>query len=221
MTQIKGLLFDLDGVIVDTAKYHYLAWKELADELGITFTLEDNERLKGVSRDRSFEIILEIGNVEMELEKRKELCEKKNNLYLTYINKMTEEEILPGVNTFLQDAKQKGFLIGLGSASKNSMLILEKLKLVQIFDVIVDGMKVSKAKPDPEVFTLGASLLKLDNQECLVFEDATAGIEAAHKGGMKAVGIGSKELLPEAEINIKGFADVTITDILEAIEKAV
>ncbi|MFW5632016.1 MAG: beta-phosphoglucomutase [Acetivibrio ethanolgignens] len=212
----KGLLFDLDGVIVDTAKYHYLAWKEIADELGIDFTEQDNERLKGVSRMQSFEIVLEVGGKTMSREEKEQYCEKKNEVYLTYIRKLKESEILPGIRAFLEDVKEKGYKIALGSASKNSRLILDRLHLTEIFDEIIDGTKTSKAKPDPEVFVLGAKALGFACEECIVFEDAKAGIEAAHAGGMQAVGIGSRSRLPEADFNIPGFADMEI----EAIEKA-
>lgn len=209
----KGLLFDLDGVIVDTAKYHYLAWKQLAKELEIDFTHEDNERLKGVSRNRSFEIILEIGGVSMPLAEQEEYCSRKNAVYLEYIEKLTKEEILPGVVDFLLDAKDKGYKVALGSASKNSVFILERLGIIELFDVIVDGTKVSKAKPDPEVFTKGAEELGLAYSECIVFEDATAGVEAAHLAGMKAIGIGSADLLPEADLHIQGFEGIHIEEI--------
>lgn len=214
----KGLLFDLDGVIVDTAKYHYLAWKEIAGELGINFTEQDNERLKGVSRMRSFEIVLEVGGKTMSQEEKEHYCEKKNEVYLTYIHKLEESEILPGVREFLEDVKKKGYKIALGSASKNSRLILDRLHLTEIFDEIIDGTKTSKAKPDPEVFVLGAKALGFDCGECIVFEDATAGIEAAHAGGMQAVGIGSKDRLPEADFNIPGFADIRIEEIEGALK---
>lgn len=211
---MKGLLFDLDGVIVDTAKYHFLAWKDLAEELGIEFTLEDNERLKGVSRVRSFQIILEIGNVTMPEDEQERYCTKKNDQYVQYIGALTKDDILPGVYEFLLDVKEKGYKIGLGSASKNAKFILERLELVDLFDVLVDGTKVSKAKPDPEVFTNGADGLDLSYEECIVFEDAVAGIEAAHNAGMKAVGVGSKALLPEADMNIDSFSGLTI-EIIE------
>lgn len=214
---IKGLLFDLDGVIVDTAKYHYLAWKELAEELGIEFTKKDNELLKGVSRVRSFEIILELGGVTMSKEQQEFYCTKKNNVYLEYIKKMEADEILPGVSKFLTEARNKGYKIALGSASKNAPLILDNLGLTSMFDVLIDGTKVSKAKPDPEVFALGAKELGLANDECIVFEDAAAGIEAAHNAGMLGVGIGTPENLPEADMHMPGFENVTIESILEQL----
>lgn len=214
----RGLLFDLDGVIVDTAKYHYLAWREIARELGIDFTEKDNERLKGVSRMRSFEIVLEVGGKTMSQEEKERYCEKKNEVYLTYIQKLKEDEILPGVRVFLEDVKKKGYKIALGSASKNSRLILDRLQLTDTFDEIIDGTKTSKAKPDPEVFVLGAKALGFDCSECIVFEDAVAGIEAAHAGRMQAVGIGSRDRLPEADYNIPGFLGIEIEEIEKALE---
>lgn len=213
--EYKGLLFDLDGVLADTAKYHFLAWREIAGELGIEFTIKDNERLKGVSRERSFEIVLEVGNKTMAKEEQKKYCERKNERYLSYIQKMEEDEILPGVREFLEDARKKGYLISLGSASKNSALILDRLNITHYFDAVIDGTKVTKAKPDPEVFVKGAEALGLPCNSCIVFEDAEAGIEAAHRGGMKAIGVGTKENLPEADIVIPGFLGLTVDDILK------
>lgn len=213
--EYKGLLFDLDGVLADTAKYHFLAWREIAGELGIEFTIKDNERLKGVSRERSFEIVLEVGNKTMAKEEQKKYCERKNERYLSYIQKMEADEILPGVREFLEDARKKGYLISLGSASKNSALILDRLNITHYFDAVIDGTKVTKAKPDPEVFVKGAETLGLPCNSCIVFEDAEAGIEAAHRGGMKAIGVGTKENLPEADIVIPGFLGLTVDDILK------
>lgn len=210
----QGLLFDLDGVLVDTAKYHYLAWKDLANTMGIPFTVEDNERLKGVSRMRSLEIILEIGNRTLPEEEKGALCAKKNGAYLEYIYKLSQEELLPGVREFLTDAKQRGYKIALGSASKNSMLILERLGIASLFDAIIDGTKVSKAKPDPEVFAKGAEALDLPCESCIVFEDAVAGIQAAHNAGMKAVGVGTRDRLPEADYVISGFDGLTVENLL-------
>lgn len=213
----KGLLFDLDGVIVDTAKYHFLAWKQLADELGINFTIEDNERLKGVSRMASFEIILEIGGRTMTQEEKEANCAKKNAIYVDYIKKLDKSEILPGVETFLTDARAKGYKTALGSASKNSRLILERLEITGLFDEIIDGTRVSKAKPDPEVFVKGAESLGLAERDCIVFEDAVAGVQAAHNGCMKAVGVGSPEILREADCVIPGFDGLVIDDIVKKI----
>ena len=160
MNKIKAFIFDLDGVIVDTAKYHYLAWKDLANSLGFDFTENDNERLKGVSRVRSLEILLEIGGKEFDEQTKVELAARKNNQYVGLISKMTPREILPGATNFLQSAKEAGIKIVLGSASKNAPLILEKIELDHFFDAVIDGNKVSRAKPDPEVFLKGAEAVK-------------------------------------------------------------
>lgn len=205
MTKIKACIFDLDGVIVDTAKYHYVAWKKLANEMGFDFTLEDNERLKGVSRVRSLEILLAIGKIEKTEEEKLALATKKNENYLTYILTMGPEEILPGTTEFLDTLKKEGIKIALGSASKNAMTILDKLQLTSYFEVIIDGTKVSKAKPDPEVFIKGAQALGVQPQECVVFEDAEAGVEAAIAGGMKCVGIGEASVLNKADFVVDGL----------------
>jgi beta-phosphoglucomutase len=203
--KIKACLFDLDGVIVDTAKYHFIAWKEMAAELGFDFTEKQNELLKGVSRTRSLEILLDIGKIYKTEVEKLALAEKKNQCYLEYVNQMNEEEILPGVTRFLDDLRSNGILIALGSASKNAPLILDRIRLKEKFDVIVDGNSVAKAKPDPEVFLKGAELLKIEPKNCLVFEDAQAGIEAALNGGMKVIGIGSPDDLSLADHCIPGF----------------
>ncbi|RLD49259.1 MAG: beta-phosphoglucomutase [Bacteroidetes bacterium] len=214
---IKGCIFDLDGVIVDTAKYHYLAWKELAESLGFAFTEKDNERLKGVSRMRSLDILLEIGGKQLDDETKLKFAENKNKKYLEYILKMTPDEILPGIINFLEDLRSKNIKIALGSASKNAMTILNQLNLTNYFNAVIDGTKVSNAKPDPEVFLKGAEALNLKPEECLVFEDAEAGIEAAINGGFKCVGIGSPENLSKANYIMSGFEDITFDKIIELI----
>ena len=213
-----GFLFDLDGVIVDTAKYHFLAWKDLAEELGIPFTLKDNERLKGVSRMASFEVILEIGNRQMSLEEKQAYCTRKNGVYLSYIDKLRKDEVLPGAREFLEACRAAGIPVALGSASKNSRKILDKLELTHLFDAIIDGTVVSAAKPDPEVFLKGAEALGLPYKQCVVFEDSFAGVDAAHRGNMKAVGVGRREDLPEADTWITGFAGLTPEDILQMLK---
>ncbi|MCU4177496.1 beta-phosphoglucomutase [Carboxylicivirga sp. N1Y90] len=205
MGQIKACLFDLDGVIVDTAKYHYIAWKALANELGFDFTELDNERLKGVSRMASLNILLEIGGVTLSDEEKKRLAEKKNENYRTYILEMKPDEILDGAESFLKELKAKNIRIALGSASKNAMTILERLELTHLFEAIIDGTKVSEAKPDPEVFLKGADALNVEPEECVVFEDAEAGVEAALAGKMRCVGIGSPKVLGKANIVIDGL----------------
>lgn len=215
----KALLFDLDGVLVDTAKYHFAAWKELADELGIPFSERNNERFKGVSRTRCMEILLELGGRTMREDEQIFYCNKKNQTYVDYIRNMGEDEVLPGVKEFLRGAKARGYAIALGSASKNSGLILERLRLTEFFDAIVDGTKVGRAKPDPEVFLRGAAELGVPPQECIVFEDAVAGIRAAHAGGMQAVGIGNRQALPEADLHLPDFSSVTIEDVENGLVK--
>jgi beta-phosphoglucomutase len=206
--KIKACLFDLDGVIVDTAKYHFIAWKEMAAELCFDFTEAENELLKGVSRMRSLDILLGIGKITKTDSEKHALAEKKNQRYLEYVHQMTEKEILPGVTRFLIDLRNHGILIALGSASKNAPLILERIQLSDQFDAIVDGNAVSKAKPDPEVFLRCAELLKVKPAECLVLEDAQAGIEAARNGGMNVIGIGSPNHLSGADQIIPGFENL-------------
>jgi beta-phosphoglucomutase len=210
MSTITACLFDLDGVIVDTAVYHYQAWKRLAAELGFDFTEHDNERLKGVSRMRSLEIILEIGGVTKTEAEKEELATRKNNWYVDMINRMTPAEVLPGAKEFLEACRAAGIKTALGSASKNSMTILNKIDMAHYFDAIVDGNKVSKAKPDPEVFLKGAEELNEPAGNCVVFEDAIAGVEAAINAHMKVVGIGSPDVLKGANLVVSGLNEMTI-----------
>ena len=212
--QIKACLFDLDGVVVNTAKYHYLAWKKIATDLGFEFSELDNERLKGISRTESLDLLLEIGNLKLDPETKNELAEIKNNFYVSSIQKMNSDEILPGVIRFLNELHDGGILIALGSASKNAMTILNKINILQLFDVIIDGNKVSKAKPDPEVFIKGAAELGVEPQYCLVFEDAQAGIEAARNGGMNTIGVGEPENLKNADFVIPGFETITLDQLI-------
>ena len=207
---MKAFIFDLDGVIVDTAKYHYLAWKNIASELGFNFTEEQNEQLKGVSRVRSLEILLNIGKVKLSEEKKEELLLEKNNEYLEYVNKMNSDEILPGIVELLDFLEYQKIQFALGSASKNAPLILKKVGLYNKFSAIVDGNDVSKAKPDPEVFLIAAEKLNADPQDCFVIEDALAGIQAANFAGMTSVAIGDKKLLYEADYNLANTEELSI-----------
>lgn len=211
--KIKACLFDLDGVIVDTAKYHFLAWKELAADLGFEFTEEHNERLKGVSRMASLDILLEIGGKNVRQEEKERMASSKNERYVSLIKKMTPDEILPGVIRFLNELKNAGIKTAIGSASKNAPLILKRLKLDSYFDAIIDGNKVSHAKPDPEVFLKGAEALGLEPSECVVFEDAAAGVEAALNGNMKCIGIGEKTVLAKANKVIPGFENFSLENL--------
>ncbi len=209
MKKDKTFIFDLDGVIVDTAKYHFLAWKKLADELGIDFTHEHNEQLKGVSRIRSLEIILELGKKEVSKADFEMLLTRKNEDYLRYIEKMDENEILVGVLDTLNFVRANGWKIVLGSASKNARPILEKTGLLSYFDAVVDGNDVSKAKPDPEVFVIGAEKVNTKPENCIVFEDSVAGIQAANRAGMTSIGIGNKEILYQAKYVFRDFTEIS------------
>lgn len=203
-----GIIFDLDGVIVDTAKYHFLAWKNLADNLGFEFTEAHNELLKGVSRVRSLEILLDIGKVNLSEEKKQEILVSKNEDYLGYIIKMGPEEILPGVSELLDTLDDLGIKYVLGSASKNAPLILKQVNLLNRFLGIVDGNSVSNAKPDPEVFLIGAKKLNLSPENCIVFEDAIAGVEAANRANMTSVGIGDENVLNNADYNFNNLTEI-------------
>ncbi|RRJ63569.1 beta-phosphoglucomutase [Paenibacillus oralis] len=210
MDSIKACLFDLDGVLVDTAKYHFLAWKRLAAELGFEFTAQDNEKLKGVSRMASLDILLKVGGLELEDGVKRELAERKNGWYVEYISKMDAAEILPGALGFLKQCRELGLKTALGSASKNAPIILRNTGLAPYFDVIIDGTRTSSAKPDPEVFLLGAEELGVPPEACVVFEDAEAGIEAARRAGMRCVGIGSPDTLGAADLVVPSLGDVSL-----------
>ncbi|WP_439151345.1 beta-phosphoglucomutase [Winogradskyella sp.] len=205
----KGFIFDLDGVIVDTAKYHFLAWKKLASSLDIDFTEEENEQLKGVSRVRSLEKILSWGNKTISEDKFKKLMSDKNEDYLSYIAKMDESEILPDVPKILDYLIVNSQPIALGSASKNARIILERVDLKKKFDAIVDGNDVSKAKPDPEVFLIAAKLLDIEPKNCIVFEDSVAGVTAANTANMISIGIGSEDVLGHADYIFKDFTEIS------------
>ncbi len=212
----KAFIFDLDGVIVDTAKYHFMAWQKIAAELDIAFTPEHNEKLKGVSRVRSLDIILELGQISATQEDKNHWLRQKNEDYLSYIDNMNRDEILPGVEMTLQYLREHGQKIALGSASKNARPILEKVHLLQYFDAIVDGNDVTNAKPDPEVFVQAARLLGTDATQSVVFEDSEAGIEAANIAGMVSVGIGDANILSRAQYTFPDFIhiDASFLDML-------
>ncbi len=209
MTPFKAAIFDLDGVIVDTARFHFLAWKRLAEELGFSFTQRDNERQKGVSRMESLEVLLEVGGITgLSPERKEELATKKNEWYKEFLYEMTPAELLPGAKDFLEYLRLRGVRIALASASKNAPIILEKLNITKLFDAIIDGNSVSKAKPDPEVFLQAAERLGIPASQCIVFEDAQAGVEGAKRAGMRVVGIGEREILKKAEIVVSGFPEL-------------
>jgi beta-phosphoglucomutase len=201
----KAFIFDLDGVIVDTAKYHFLAWEKLANQLGINFTHEHNEELKGVSRVRSLDLILALGNITASQEDKNKWLIQKNEDYLSYLVDMDEREILPGVVKVLEYLKNNNQAIALGSASKNARPILQKTNIMHFFDAIVDGNDVSNAKPDPEVFLQATRKLGIINENAIVFEDSVAGIQAANIANMTSIGIGDLSVLHEAKYNFKDF----------------
>jgi len=214
MSKIEALIFDLDGVLVNTAKYHYKAWRALANSLGFDFTEKDNERIKGFSRIRSLEMLLEMGRYEATEEQKLEFTARKNKQYVEFISKIDESEILPGVIQFLESSKSAGLKMALGSGSKNAPLILEKTGLEHFFDAVIDGNKIVKAKPDPEVFLKGAAALSIDPKNCVVFEDAAAGIKAAKHAQMKTIGIGSPDFLGDADVVVPGFDGLTLDELL-------
>ncbi len=217
--QTTACIFDLDGVIVDTARYHFLAWKKLTEQLGIHFTEEDNERLKGVSRMASLEIILEIGKVKANEDQKHEYATRKNNWYVDYISKMTPGEILPGSLTFIREIRNAGIRVAIGSASKNTPMILERVGISNLFDAVADGNIVKKAKPDPEVFLKAAGMVQAKPGQCVVFEDAVAGIQAALNAGMMCVGIGSPEILKEAHFVVSGLNEMNLMKLKELENK--
>jgi beta-phosphoglucomutase len=210
---IKACIFDLDGVIIDTAKYHFLAWKRLAGELGVNLTEIENEQLKGVSRMRSLEIILELGGIQKSVEEMNALAAKKNEWFVEYIRKIKPEEMYPGVRELIQGIRSKKVGVALASSSKNAEMVIELLDLRKEFDAIVDGTMIVHSKPDPEIFLLAASKLGVPPSASLVFEDAEAGVEAACRAGMKSVGIGSPDLLGKATIVIKHTADFDLKNL--------
>jgi len=215
----KGFIFDLDGVIVDTAKYHFLAWQKLAKSIGIDFSHEQNEQLKGVSRVKSLEKILAWGNKTISEDKFNALMASKNDDYLSFIAKMNHDEILPDVPKVLNYLKEQDQPISLGSASKNARQILEKVDLLKQFDAIVDGNDVSKAKPDPEVFLIAAKALNIKPEDCIVFEDSVAGVQAANTANMISIGIGEENVLHEADYVFSNFTEIDTAFIDKLIKR--
>ncbi len=216
-TQIKAVIFDLDGVIVDTAKYHYEAWKGLALQLGIEFTEEENENLKGMSRMDSLNHILSLGGMEnMKEDDKRKLAASKNIHYLELIQDLDASEILPGTLDWIRQCKENEIKISLGSASKNARRILDSLDLTQHFDAIIDGTNTTKTKPDPQVFDLAAAALDCKPDQCLVIEDAFKGLQACKTGGYYSIGIGDPEILHIADINLNSLSDEDM-NILEQL----
>lgn len=204
----KGIIFDLDGVICFTDQYHYQAWKMLADEIGVYFDQIINNRLRGVSRMESLDIILEsAGRVYSDSEKQA-LAEKKNRLYIEFLQKMSPADLKNEVKETLEKLRKAGYKLAIGSSSKNAKLILERLGLSTFFDAVSDGTNIMHSKPDPEVFIKAAEYLKLDPKECLVVEDALAGISAAVLGGFDSAGIGEAASHEKVTYPIDGFSQL-------------
>ncbi len=212
----KGFAFDLDGVITDTAKFHYVAWKELADSIGITIDLQFNEQLKGISRVDSLERILAYGGKENDYtaEQKEEMAADKNANYVKLLDDLSPADLLPGVKAFLDAAKEMNVPCSLASASKNAPFILKKLGVYDYFDAIVDPATLKKGKPDPEIFVRAAELIHIDPSEAVGFEDAQAGIEGIKGAGMYAVGVEGNEPLTEADMTIKSFEELNVSDLL-------
>lgn len=215
---IRAFIFDLDGVLTDTAEYHYRGWKRLADEEGLPFTRADNEHLRGISRRESLMLILK-GRVYPE-EKIQAMMARKNNYYLEFIKEISPREVLPGAKELLEEIRTAGYKAGLGSASKNAGEVLDRLGLRHLLDAISDGHSVEKQKPAPDLFLHAATQLGLSPAECVVVEDAAAGIEAAHTGGFRAVGLGPRERVGAAEAVFSDLDGVHLADLLRALGAA-
>lgn len=214
-TVIRACIFDLDGVIVDTAHYHFLAWRRLARELGFDLTAEQNERLKGVSRMHSLDILLELGNRSLPIEEKERLASKKNGWFVEYLEQMKPDEVFPGVLDLIWKLKRRGIRIALASSSKNARRVVQLLGIEDYFQAIVDGNMITHSKPDPEIFLLAANKLSVTPRECLVFEDAEAGVDAAIAAGMKCVGVGSAQQLQKAEMVIPKTGDFNVSALKE------
>lgn len=214
---IKGFIFDLDGVLTDTAEYHYLAWKKLADRLGIQLDRKMNEQLKGISRMDSLDRILAIGN-QMDrytLEEKEKLADEKNEDYKELILEVTPNDLLPGIANLLADLRAKDIRLALASASKNGPVIMERLGIADMFDTVVDPATLAKGKPDPEIFIKGAQQLKLKPIECVGVEDAQAGIKSINAAGIFSVGVGTKEMMKEADYAVTSTQELKLEEILK------
>jgi beta-phosphoglucomutase len=218
---IQAFIFDLDGVITDTAEYHYLAWKVLGEELGIPFTREFNEELKGVSRMDSLEKILVLGNRQNDfsMEDKEALATKKNEHYVRLIANISPDDILPGIKDLIAEIKKNGYRLGLASVSKNAFTVMDSLGLRQEFDVIVDAATIKKGKPDPEIFLTAAKLLNVDPSACIGIEDAAAGVESIKDAGMFAVGVGSVDSLAKADIIYSSTEQLSLSSIMTAYQE--
>jgi beta-phosphoglucomutase len=213
MGKIQAVIFDLDGVIVDTAQFHFIAWKELAAEWSYTLTPEDNEKLKGVSRMDSVNKIAQWANVQTKPEQLLDIAHRKNEIYLRFCNQLTPQHVLPGISSLINTLKANGVFISLGSASKNARFVLDKLGLLGVFDVVVDGNDVSKSKPNPEVFLKAAQRMGVSPEHCVVLEDAPAGIEAALAANMKVIGLGDAIELQKAHLVLENTINLSLVQL--------
>ena len=210
----RAFIFDLDGVITETSEYHYMAWKTVCKKIGYDLTRKKNEELKGVNRKKCLDMIMEWGNIRLSEKEIESLLETKNNIYKDYIKDLNENDVCEGVLNFINDAIKNNIKIALYSASRNAKRILCQLKIIDLFTVIIDGNNVSNAKPDPEGFKIAADLTKTSTKDCVVFEDSISGIEGANKLNMYTVGIGSRDVLKNADVVYKGFKNLNIKDII-------
>jgi beta-phosphoglucomutase len=218
---LQAFIFDLDGVITDTAEYHYLAWKALGEELGIPFTREFNEELKGVSRMDSLEKILALGSRgnDFSLEEKEALATKKNEHYVRLIANISPDDILPGIKDLITEIKAKGYRLGLASVSKNAFTVMDSLGLKGEFDIIVDAATIAKGKPNPEIFLTAAKLLNVDPSACIGIEDAAAGVDSIKDAGMFAVGVGSETSLAKADIIYSSTEQLSLLNIMKVYQK--
>lgn len=196
---MKAVLFDLDGVVVYTDAYHYRGWKRLADEEGLKFEESLNDQLRGVSRMASLQIILDFNNVDFPEDRKRAMADRKNEYYKEMLQEIDESALVAGALDFIREIRRRGIRTGLGSSSRNAVTVLNALEIADLFEVIVTGVDITRSKPDPEIFLLGAQRLGLEPRDCVVFEDAVSGVEAAKAGGMISVGFGPTEGLAEAE----------------------
>lgn len=211
---IKAVIFDLDGVIVSTDECHYMAWKKMSDEEGIYFDKEINNRLRGVSRMASLEIILERAEKAYSDAEKNEMAERKNNYYKEFITKLTPDDILPGVMKTLEELKQKGIKIAIGSSSKNTPIILSRIGLDGYFDAVSDGNNITHSKPDPEVFSKAAEMLGIAPENCMVVEDADSGIEAGKRAGMRTLAVNGAK---GADFETKNLAEKSVYEFLKNV----